>query len=363
MARVLLSRGLPDAEVSPRRLIWLWRRGFLPDAAGLYDFETHGPGAYLSARQQYRTGDVNGHWGRLVENKLAAHWLLASAPDRRQRVAGLLVDGHGYDVADLGRDAEFGRDADPGAVPRGVPNSGTNAADGVPASAFVREHLAVGERLVLKPVFGGRGYGIRFCARDADGFLLDGERVTERAFDEQVGGLDGYLVCRFVEQAPYADDLYPDATNTIRLLTMASPGKKPFLGMAVHRVGTSGSAPMDNCSQGGLSAPVDPETGRLGPGRSIDLSDPGHHGTHPDTGAPIEGVEIPGWRTVRDAVLAMAADLPYLPYLGWDVVVTGDGAFRVLELNNVVGVESLQVHGPLLADERRRAFYESHGVC
>lgn len=356
MARALQRNGVPDVDASPRRLLDLWRRGFLPGAAGLYDFDAHDHDEYLSARQHFRTGDINGHWGRLVENKLAAHWLLASAPDRRQRVDGLLVDGRGYETTDLGRDADHGP------VPGDVPDPTDSR--GAPAPAFVRERLDAGDRLVLKPVFGGRGYGIRFCARDADGFLVDGERVADRAFDEAVEGLDGYLVCRFVEQAPYAADLYPHATNTIRLLTMADPGGGgPFLAMAVHRVGTSGSAPMDNCSQGGLSALIGPETGNLGPGRSIDPSAPRTHATHPDTGGPIEGVEISGWETVRDSVLGMAAELPYLPYLGWDVVVTGDGTFRVLELNNLVGIESLQVHEPLLADERRRAFYESHGVC
>jgi hypothetical protein len=42
-------------------------------------------------------------------------------------------------------------------------------------------------------------------------------------------------------------------------------------------------------------------------------------------------------------------------------VVTEDG-FRILEGNKYPDVHILQVHRPLLADDRIRAFYRRHGV-
>jgi D-alanine-D-alanine ligase-like ATP-grasp enzyme len=57
----------------------------------------------------------------------------------------------------------------------------------------------------------------------------------------------------------------------------------------------------------------------------------------------------------------MAAAFPHLPRIGWDVVVTDDGGFVILEINAHAGVETLQVHRPLLRDPRIRRFYEHHG--
>jgi hypothetical protein len=52
---------------------------------------------------------------------------------------------------------------------------------------------------------------------------------------------------------------------------------------------------------------------------------------------------------------------PYLPYVGWDVVVTDDG-IRILEGNSNSGLDGIQHYGPLLADPRVRRFYESRGA-
>jgi hypothetical protein len=85
------------------------------------------------------------------------------------------------------------------------------------------------------------------------------------------------------------------------------------------------------------------------------------HATHPDTGTPIEGAVVSGWPAVRDGIVALATRLPFLPYVGWDVVVTDEG-YQVIEGNRRPDVNLLQVHRPLLADPRVRRFYERHGV-
>jgi hypothetical protein len=57
-----------------------------------------------------------------------------------------------------------------------------------------------------------------------------------------------------------------------------------------------------------------------------------------------------------------AGHLAFCPLIGWDVVMTRDG-FSVLEANPEPSFRAWQVHQPLLANPRNRAFFKYWGVC
>jgi hypothetical protein len=218
--------------------------------------------------------------------------------------------------------------------------------------------------LVVKPRFGGGGGKIRFVRLDDGGLVVNNQRMT---FSEFVRVLrqEQHVVTDRIYQHEYASRVYPDATNTIRIVTMIDVDRGiPFIAAAVHRFGTIASFPVDNWSKGGISAPVDVETGTLGVGATF----PGRHATrmhprHPDSGSEITGIQVPHWPEIRAGILSLAARMPLdNPYVGWDVIVTTDG-FVVLEGNRYSDVNLLQVHRPLLVDERTRAFFRKYGAA
>ena len=85
------------------------------------------------------------------------------------------------------------------------------------------------------------------------------------------------------------------------------------------------------------------------------------HDTHPETGAPIRGVRLPCWKETTEDILRLSARLPFIPFLGWDVVLTAEG-YQVLELNPGSGFFLFQIHQPPLKDPRIRRFFEAHGI-
>jgi len=158
--------------------------------------------------------------------------------------------------------------------------------------------------------------------------------------------------------------LCPETTNTVRVWTLVDPDtNEPSVACAVHRFGTPETNPTDNWSRGGLLCACDLETGTLGPGVK-DLEFTGGelrwHSHHPNTGCPLEGVRVPLWEEVREALAGAIRALPLLVYVGWDVVVTDEG-FTILEGNNNPDIE-VQVFGGLLKSPRVRRFYEYHKV-
>ena len=84
------------------------------------------------------------------------------------------------------------------------------------------------------------------------------------------------------------------------------------------------------------------------------------HSTHPDTGAQIEGVRVPAWDAVVETVETLAAEVPYVPFVGWDVLLSESGEPVVIEANSCPGLASHQVHRPLLDDERLRRILDGY---
>lgn len=319
----------------------MWRRGFLSESLTIYRLADPAQASpYLSDYRRYaRAWGVNRPFEHVLDDKLVFWGLLSHLSPHVAPVTGLVRDGL---LFRLGMGGPEGRGAE-----------GLDALGGL------------GAKLVLKPLKASGGLGVAVYERRADGrHLLDRAPVTPDGLRAAVGR-GTFIVCPFVEQAAYARQIFPEVANTVRLLTLYDDERQEaFVAAAAHRFGArSGGAVVDNWVQGGLAAGVDLATGVLGaacafPRRGRLEPRP----AHPDTGAPIEGVRIPGWEAVRDGVAALASRLPFLPYVGWDVIVTDDGGFAIIEGNNRPAVNIVQLERGLLADPRAERFFRRRGV-
>lgn len=327
-------------EMPLSRSLRLYRHGFLSEAVPQYGLTDENRDRYLSHLQRERAKLINGKRGRMNvvhRSKLLFQYVLWPA------FADHLPDVYGY-VSD-------GRMLD------------TPFADGY---AGIRACVDDVGTVVAKPVFGETGQGVFVLDRTADGYAVNGRTVSGPELERLADGFDDYVVTAFAEQAEYARSVSPAATNTLRIMTMIDPETaEPFVAAGVHRFGSRRSAPVDNFSKGGFVAAFDPEAGRLGEiAEEHEDKSISYHDRHPETGARVAGVEVPAWEAIEDTLLEMAGYVgPLTPYVGWDVVVTDDdGSIAVIEANGYPTVDLVQIHTPLLADERNRRFYEHHGV-
>lgn len=336
-----------------RERLWLHRRGFLSQARVLYEFDRYGPRQYLSDYARYvRTPRINGRWAIALDNKLVFHWMMRPFDDHRPGLYGLIESGA------LHRSSTLQLASAEGSSPRSdTPNGGTDP------GPWVLDRLRTEGGLVIKPATGGGGENVLVYRYDGE-YRINDEPRTADEVRSSIRDLDGYLVFEFVEPAAYATELFPDAANTIRVLTVFPEGtNEPFIAASVHRIGTARSEGLDNWSRGGLSADIDRDTGRLSRGVQYPYSGRlERYATHPDTGVRIEGTRVPGWTDITDRLLEIAREYPYLPYVGWDLIVTDRGEFTIIEANSYTDVDLIQVHTPLLHDPRVRTFYAEQGV-
>lgn len=201
--------------------------------------------------------------------------------------------------------------------------------------------------LFVKPVVGkgGRG-GQRWDYlgsdryRSARGLLLCLRQLFERWCRKSVR--TPLLVQPRVLNHPTLQPLNNGALSTVRVLTCLDERNRPELIGAILRMAVGSNHVVDNAHAGGIAAAVDLDTGRLG--MAVDLGTDGARGwleCHPESGARIEGVELPCWPALRSLVEAAHATVPGAVLLGWDVAITPEGPV-LIEANGGPGLEIMQ---------------------
>jgi hypothetical protein len=229
-------------------------------------------------------------------------------------------------------------------------------------------------KLVLKPRGGRQGRNIlvaEFHKNDSDETVVSSSGRTlsvdsflaslpEDAFSDYDGGYHGWLVQEFVDQHPFMLELAPFTVNTFRVVTFMTKAGKCKLFGAVLRLGRKGGN-ADNWDKGGLAVAIESASGRLGKG----VFKPAYGGQwlshHPDSGAVLEGRQVPEWHQVLDLCERAAARFSGVPSIGWDVVLTPGGP-AILEGNATWSLPLLQIHTQGLLTDEIRADLAAYGA-
>lgn len=212
------------------------------------------------------------------------------------------------------------------------------------------DQLGQHEQFVIKPARSSGGRGLLVLGeRSADGWQsAGGDTVSRSALGYHCANIvygvyskdrpdRAFAEPRVVPHRVYAQ-LWSRGLCDIRVLTLHG---QPF--MAMVRVPTLRSAGKANLHQGGLGLAVDLDTGvtleAVQKGRSIER--------HPESDAPLVGIELPCWAEVIDVARRAARSVP-LGYLGIDLVVDEHEKCWVLEINVRPGLEIQNVNGRAL---------------
>jgi hypothetical protein len=215
-------------------------------------------------------------------------------------------------------------------------------------AADARDRVAaVGGRAFVKPIDDHGGLGCALIDLDADGLKA-----------LQVPG-QPRLVQPVIVQHPAIARLYPGSINTVRIETHHAADGRIRTSCAGLRVGAGGRV-VDNMSRGGLAAPIDIATGRLGHhARRMPRFGMRYHENHPDTDQPFGAITVPGWEGILAIVERAAELLRPLGAIGWDVVVTADGPV-ILEANANWGEDLFQLGQPLRDTDLGRTILDWH---
>lgn len=358
MAKMELQTG-QSVSIPLRRRLWLWRRGFTSRFDVLFNVTEDNYHRFISDYQEGLTHRINEPWKAEMDNKLTAHLLSLPFQEHLPTLFGILDSG----------DARRYPAYEGGQFPSVPDTESINDFKQYDASSYIDSLLRAEDALVLKSLLGSGGRGVYVIRTEdkSDDYRVNGSTYDREHFHALITGLEEYLITEHVDQSEFMADLFPDSANTIRIVTMWDyKMDEPFIAWAHARIGTPESAPLDNISQGGLQAGLDVDTGELLYAADItDKQSPVDlewYDSHPSTDTRIVGRSIPNWTEIADELVHISEGVPQFPYVGWDVLLTGDGEFKILELNSSPGMINTQVYSRVLDKPRVRRFYEHHGV-
>ncbi len=148
---------------------------------------------------------------------------------------------------------------------------------------------------------------------------------------------------RRLENHPDVATLSTGGLATARIVTARAPGGPVACLIAIFKM-PCGNSPVDNFVHGGVAAPIDGATGRLGRAARNDARCGGarYLSEHPDTGARIEGFTLPDWPAALELAKRAHLAFPAMMSIGWDIAFLEAGPLLV-EGNDCWDVDLMQV--------------------
>lgn len=198
--------------------------------------------------------------------------------------------------------------------------------------------------LALKLIKGCLGHGFYKAEYTADKkYLLNGEEYDEERFVETIKGLRGYLVTEYLKPHESFKKYCDKSVGCLRYIV--GRGKKGDIIdiYSFMRLGTKKSRFVENYNSGGVLVIVNSE-GQYSFGNVIDFDRYCNVriDKHPDNDIELKG-QIPYWTDVVSAAHTVAETLPQLTYMGIDFCVTDDNRIKIIEINSLTSLDSIQL--------------------
>lgn len=186
--------------------------------------------------------------------------------------------------------------------------------------------------IALKPQYSSWGIGFFKLTEEEFASKEDPKKFYQKLCEGR------YLAEEFVQSCKELAAFHPSSLNTLRVITFRNGDRFEVFGGGL-RVGNNGLC-VDNAHGGGIFCEIDPESGKIITDGLDEYSN--SYVTHPMTGVPFKGMQIPRWKEVVELCKEASKELPCLRVVGWDVAILEDGTLELIEGNHSPGMNIVQ---------------------
>lgn len=307
------------------RAEFLFRRGFLRDKWVLYGLDSNDPEHYLSDFQAAQITQANGIYANVLQDRMLLNHTLAD-----YCVVPRIHALRGLDAQEVALSGDWAAHCEDGTGPD---------LDVLIEPLLASTHGKVEVVNISKGKFEGFGK------------TGDMERLSNITRDWSKSARLPYLFADNLQQGQFMSGLFDGYQNRLSvILTRDLNSWDPVLSAATLMIGTRASRGRLTLAQGGLSAPVNLENGKIGTAAGIGMEqNVERHNAHPETGAPLRGLTVPGWSDIRATLLRIMDESSYMRVAMLDFTLLADGQLGLIGPSQL-DLSAVQVHQPLLRD-------------
>ena len=173
------------------------------------------------------------------------------------------------------------------------------------------------------------------CGRNVEKIYTKDVKDTYNLYNKLIEK-EQFLLEDCIIQHPKMAKLYPNAVNTLRIVTITKNGHTNIMFRSI-RMGNNGSI-VDNFNHGGLFTTID----KNGVINAPAVDKKGNvYTNHPFTNTSILNFEIPMFNEAISFVKELANHIPEVGYVGWDIAITSTGPV-IVEANPFPGHDIYQ---------------------
>ncbi len=329
----------------------LLKKGFYPGRAILYGMSNEDMDKYLPDYSYFMIHPINHHFRIWVNDKLSLKYTLNSCGcEELMPEYYLYIENNGNYTYLMDSPEHIKKDKD-----------------------YILNLLKDKKTLAIKPnsgTSGGRGF-MKVEWTD-NGIIVNNEAISDSEWMNICSQLQNNIVTEYAHEHEDLMKIWPESECTLRVVMVKVPTKSAYDKAEWHnivsyaRFGSSVSGGASNLSSGGIGIGFDFMTGQFNDFgiRYKKYCPDGNYMCyeHPDTHAVWKNCKLPNWDYVREMIFRTCDHIGSLDYLGMDIIITQEG-MKFCEINTHPAADYEQVMcGPILADEKARAFFEEHGL-
>lgn len=304
------------------------RRGYSWDDWCVNNLTKENCSEYLRTAQYYAMHPLNSQYSHWIDDKLTLKYLcVGTSLDKYMPKYYYQIDDSGHTLA--------------------LPDTPSEKKDCSTMEEVVGLLEKIGE-LAMKRVAGSLGEGF-YKAVYIDGlYYLNGKAYSKDTFTKKLGELRDYLITEYLHPHEDLVSFCADTVNCIRYLIGRNDNGEMKMIKSFIRFGTKASGFVENYNAGGVLCYIS-EAGEFKQGNLFDVKEGKNKivQCHPDTQAILHGM-IPCWKEIQNVAQMFGKTLPQTSYLGMDFVVTNKCEVKVLEINSLTSLDSLQLDGSIL---------------
>lgn len=289
--------------------------------------------SYLSTVQYTSLHPFNGVYSSWIDDKLTLKYIIHGTE------AGRYMPDYYYQLMGDGRIVGL----------MDLPSDYSTTVDGIARLLRAKRLLAF---KLMKASLGVGFYRVEY----KDGkYWMNDEQLDLQQFVNRLRKLRGYLITEYLLPHPKMAKLCSKSVGCLRYIIGRKLNGEVVDIYSFMRFGTEKSKFVENYNSGGVLTVI--HDGKYVGGNILDMATMKNIKikNHPDTDAILDG-DIPHWDEIKTAAHVVAEALPQMSYMGIDFCVTNDEHVKIIEINSLSSLDSIQTDKSIF-DTPAREFY------